>query len=127
MVMVCIGCSCGDAVQKWHLQKSAYDDGVRIELRQVLTKFGANLSFPGLRMKLASMHLRMLMAFSTFYNKHEPTNLSIVQASQAAKVGVHQLTSLPDKIGACATFIVHMSHQMSVTHGHLKIPHLCCA
>ena len=34
--------------QKWQLQKPACDDGFKIELRPVLTKFGANLSFPGL-------------------------------------------------------------------------------
>ena len=39
--------------QKWHLQKSASDDGVKIELGPVLTKFGANLSFPGLIIRLA--------------------------------------------------------------------------
>ena len=41
--------------QKWHLQKSASDDGVKIELRPVLIKLGANLSFPGLRMRLAGL------------------------------------------------------------------------
>ena len=45
----------GSGGQKWHLQKSASDDGVKIELRPVLTKFGANLSFPGLRMRLAGL------------------------------------------------------------------------
>ena len=42
-------------IQKWLLQKSAPDDGVKIELRPVLIKFGANLSFPGLRMRLAGL------------------------------------------------------------------------
>ena len=30
-------------MQKWNLQKSACDDGVKIELRLVLTQFGATL------------------------------------------------------------------------------------
>ena len=38
--------------QKWHIHKSACDVGFKIELRPVLTIFGANLSFPGLRMRL---------------------------------------------------------------------------
>ena len=38
--------------QKWNLQKSACDDGVKNELRLVLAKIGANLSFPGLKMLL---------------------------------------------------------------------------
>ena len=54
------------------------------------------------------------LSMGTSYSKHEPPNLSIVQASQAAKVGVQQLTSLPHKIAICATLIVNMSHQMSV-------------
>ena len=41
--------------QKWNLHKSACDDGFKIELRPVLTIFGANLSFPGLRMRLAGL------------------------------------------------------------------------
>ena len=32
--------------QKWNLQKSACDGGVKIELRPVLAQFKANLSFP---------------------------------------------------------------------------------
>ena len=54
------------------------------------------------------------LSMCTPYSKHEPPNLSIVQASQAAKVGVQQLTSRPHKIAVCATLIVNMSHQMSV-------------
>ena len=41
--------------QKWHLKKSAFDDGFKIDLRPVLTKFGANLSFPGLIKRLAGL------------------------------------------------------------------------
>ena len=33
-------------MQKWHLQKSASDDEVKIELRPVSAQFKANLSFP---------------------------------------------------------------------------------
>ena len=40
-------------IQKWNLQKSACDDGVKIELRPVFAQFGANLSFPVLRMLLS--------------------------------------------------------------------------
>ena len=58
------------------------------------------------------------LCMCTPFSKHEPPNLSIVQASQAAsqaaKVGVQQLTSLPHKIAVCATLKVNMSHQMSV-------------
>ena len=35
-----------ESSQKWHLQKSASDYGVKIELRPVLAQFKANLSFP---------------------------------------------------------------------------------
>ena len=41
--------------QKWNLQKSACDDGVKIELRPVLAKFRANLSFPALKMLLSGL------------------------------------------------------------------------
>ena len=33
-------------MQKWNLQKSASDDGVKIELGPVLAQFKTNLSFP---------------------------------------------------------------------------------
>ena len=49
------------------------------------------------------------LSMGTSYSKHEPPNLNIVQASQAAKVGVQQLTSLPHKIAVCATLIVNTS------------------
>ena len=42
-------------VQKWHLQKSASDDGVKIELRPVLAQFKANLSFPTPGMLLSDL------------------------------------------------------------------------
>ena len=42
-------------MQKWKLQKSACDDGVKIELRPVLTQFRANLSFPASRMLLSGL------------------------------------------------------------------------
>ena len=41
--------------QKWNLQKSACDDGVKIELRPVLAQFRANLSFPALKMLLSGL------------------------------------------------------------------------
>ena len=41
--------------QKWHLQKSACDDGVKIELLSLLAKIWAKLSFPGLRVRLAGL------------------------------------------------------------------------
>ena len=41
--------------QKWHLQKSASDDGVKIELRSVLAQFKANLSFPTPGMLLSGL------------------------------------------------------------------------
>ena len=41
--------------QKWHLQKSASDDGVKIELRPVLAQFKANLSFPTPGMLLSGL------------------------------------------------------------------------
>ena len=41
--------------QKWHLQKSASDDGVKIELRPVLAQFKANLSFPTPEMLLSGL------------------------------------------------------------------------
>ena len=44
--------NCFSSFQKWNLQKSACDDGVKNELRLVLAKIGANLSFPGLKMLL---------------------------------------------------------------------------
>ena len=37
------------------LQKSACDEGVKNELRLVLAKIGANVSFPGLKMRLADL------------------------------------------------------------------------
>ena len=43
------------SIQKWHLQKSASDDGVKIELRPVLAQFKANLSFPDVIMRLAGL------------------------------------------------------------------------
>ena len=42
-------------VQKWHLQKSASDDEVKIELRPVLAQFKANLSFPTPGMLLSGL------------------------------------------------------------------------
>ena len=45
----------GNTPQKWNLQKSACDDGVKNELRQVLAKFRANLSFPALKMLLSGL------------------------------------------------------------------------
>ena len=42
-------------VQKWNLQKSASDAGVKIELRPVLAQFRANLSFPALNMLLSGL------------------------------------------------------------------------
>ena len=42
-------------MQKWHLQKSASDDGVKIELRPVLAQFKANLSFPTPGMLLSDL------------------------------------------------------------------------
>ena len=42
-------------VQKWNLQKSACDDGVKIESRPVLAQFRANLSFPALKMLLSGL------------------------------------------------------------------------
>ena len=42
-------------IQKWHLQKSASDDGVKIELRPVLAQFKANLSFPSPGMLLSGL------------------------------------------------------------------------
>ena len=42
-------------VQKLHLQKSASDDGVKIELRPVLAQFKANLSFPTPGMLLSGL------------------------------------------------------------------------
>ena len=41
--------------QKWHLQKSASDDEVKIELRPVLAQFKANLSFPTPEMLLSGL------------------------------------------------------------------------
>ena len=41
--------------QKWNLQKSACDDGVKNELRPVLAQFRANLSFPALKMLLSGL------------------------------------------------------------------------
>ena len=41
--------------QKWNLQKSASDEGVKIELRPVLAQFRANLSFPALKMLLSGL------------------------------------------------------------------------
>ena len=41
--------------QKWNLQKSASDDGVKIELRPVLAQFKANLSFPTPGMLLSGL------------------------------------------------------------------------
>ena len=41
--------------QKWHLQKSASDDEVKIELRPVLAQFKANLSFPTPGMLLSGL------------------------------------------------------------------------
>ena len=43
------------AGQKWHLQKSASDDEVKIELRPVLAQFKANLSFPTPGMLLSGL------------------------------------------------------------------------
>ena len=42
-------------LQKWHLQKSASDDEVKIELRPVLAQFKANLSFPTPGMLLSGL------------------------------------------------------------------------
>ena len=42
-------------IQKWHLQKSASDDEVKIELRPVLAQFKANLSFPTPEMLLSGL------------------------------------------------------------------------
>ena len=45
-----------ERTQKWHLQKSASDDGVKIELRPVLAQFKANnLSFPSPGMLLSGL------------------------------------------------------------------------
>ena len=43
------------SAQKWHLQKSASDDEVKIELRPVLAQFKANLSFPTPGMLLSGL------------------------------------------------------------------------
>ena len=43
------------AFQKWHLQKSASDNEVKIELRPVLAQFKANLSFPTPGMLLSGL------------------------------------------------------------------------
>ena len=43
------------AMQKWHLQKSASDYWVKIELRPVLAQFKANLSFPTPGMSLSGL------------------------------------------------------------------------
>ena len=43
------------------------------------------------------------LSMCTPCSKHEPPNLSTVQAGQAAKVRVQKLTSLPHKIAVCAT------------------------
>ena len=48
-------CHCVVPLQKWNLQKSACDEGVKIELRPVLAQFRANLSFPALRMLLSGL------------------------------------------------------------------------
>ena len=48
----CLSCRFVTEAQKWNLQKSACDDGVKNELRLVLAKIGANFSFPGLKMLL---------------------------------------------------------------------------
>ena len=53
-----IGCDISKHIglsQKWHLQKSASDDGVKIELRPVLAQFKANLSFPTPGMLLSGL------------------------------------------------------------------------
>ena len=57
-----ITASCSDGLgsipapsQKWNLQKSACDEGVKIELRPVLAQFRANLSFPALKMLLSGL------------------------------------------------------------------------
>ena len=55
--------------QKWNLQKSACDDGVKIEIRPVLAQFKANLSFPTPRMLLSGL--------STL-KRCEPPKVSIV-------------------------------------------------
>ena len=41
--------------QKWNLEKSGCDDGIKIELRMVLAQFGANLSFPAPGMLLSGL------------------------------------------------------------------------
>ena len=58
------------ADQKWNLQKSACDDGVKIDLRPVLTQFRANLSFPAPGMLLSGL-------LSTL-KRCEPPKVSIV-------------------------------------------------
>ena len=54
--------------QRWHLQKSASGDGVKIELRSVLAQFKANLSFPTPGMLLSGLTLK----------RCEPPKVSIV-------------------------------------------------
>ena len=47
--------SISSAIQKWNLQKSASDYGVKIELRLVLAQFKANLPFPTPGMLLSGL------------------------------------------------------------------------